>query len=261
MMQNNNLTKSEYCLGGYISVFSALTANSRTVYSVRLDNARYAKVMRGNYHRQEKRQYAILKRICEQKGVPILFENFTTDENPYGAECGGIAAVVGDRLYTSERQMLSVSNPYFAVLDGIEDPYNFGQVLRSLYASGVDGVIVPRRNFFSAAAIVARASAGASELMRVCAVDDIAAFCDELIKIGVTIYATAADKSAKDVYAVEYKRPLCVIFGGERRGISKAVTEKCNSTLCIPYPRDVGVSLSATSAAAIVAFEIGRRLG
>lgn len=259
-MQNNNSNEQEYYLGGFISVYSALSASSRTVYSVRLDSARYAKVMRGNYHRQEKRQYALLKQICEQKHIPVLFEDFTEKDNLYGAECGGIAAVVGDRTYTSERQLLSVPNPYFAILDGIEDPYNFGQVLRSLYASGVDGVIVPRRNFFSAAAIVARASAGASELMSVCAVDDIAAFCDSLLQKGVTIYATAADKFAKDVYSVEYKRPLCVIFGGERRGISKAVMEKCNATLCIPYRRNVGVSLSANSAAAIVAFEIGRRL-
>lgn len=259
-MQNNLSLKPEYYLGGYISVYSALCADSRVVYSVRLDNTRYAKVMRGNYHRQEKRQYALLKQICEQKGVQIVFEDFAGREQIYGTECGGIAAVVGDRAYTSEQQLLSVPNPYFAVLDGIEDPYNFGQVLRSLYASGVDGVIVPKRNFFSAAAIVARASAGASELMRVCAVDDIADFCDKLIQSGIIIYATAADKSAKDVYSVEYKRPLCVIFGGERRGISKAVMEKCNATLCIPYLRDVGISLSATSAAAIVAFEIGRRL-
>lgn len=255
-MQNND----RYYLGGYISVYAALSADSRPVYSVLLDRSRYDKVMRGNYHRTEKRQYALLTRLCAEKNVPVAFTDFADGAHLFGAECGGIAAEVGDRRYTSEQQLLSLPKPYLTVLDGIEDPYNFGQVLRSLYASGVDGVIVPKRNFFSAAAIVARSSAGASELMPVCAVDDIAAFCDRLLQSGIALYATAADDNAKDLFTQTYTRPLCVIFGGERRGISKAVMQKCSATLCIPYPRAVGVSLSATSAAAVVAFEIGRRL-
>lgn len=259
-MQNNNSTQPRYYLGGYISVYSAISAGSRTVYSVRLDKARYAKVMRGNYHRQEKRQYALLKRICEDKHIPLLFEDFAESGNLYGTECGGVAAEVGDRIYTEESTVIAMDKPYLAVLDGIEDPYNFGQVLRCFYASGVDAVIVPKRNFFTASAIVARASAGASELMPVCAVDDISAFCEKLLQKGVTVYATAADDNAIGVFDRQYSRPLCVVFGGERRGISKAVMQRCSATLCIPYTRNVGVSLSATCAAAVVAFEIGRKL-
>lgn len=247
-------------LGGYISVYSALIANSRKVYAVLLDRARYDKVMKGKYHQAEKRQYSLLKRVCSEKSVPIRFTSFDGREAELGFESGGIAAEVGERIYTSEEQLLSLEKPYLAALDGIEDPYNFGQVLRSFYASGVDGVIVPKRNFFTASAIVARASAGASELMKVCAVDDMEQFCDKLNQQGINVYATAADKNALDVFSAEYKRPICVVFGGERRGISKKVMEKCRATLCITYPRNVGVALSASSAAAVVAFEIGRRL-
>lgn len=245
-------------MGGYISVYSALIARSREVHRVLLDRARFDKVMKDRYHAAEKRQYSLLKKLCADRKTPVEFVSF--DGAEYGAECGGIAAEAGERIFSTEDEILSLEAPYLAALDGIEDPYNFGQVLRSFYASGVDAVIVPKRNFFTASAIVARASAGASELLKICAVDDMGDFCGRLADGGVSLYATAAESGARDVFAEEYKRPLCVIFGGERRGISKKVKEKCAATLCITYPRDVGVSLSASSAAAVVAFEIGRRI-
>ncbi len=241
-------------------MYSALVSGSRKVYAVLLDKTRFDKVMKDKYHLAEKRQYNLLKRLCADKGVPSRFISFEGREGQFGTECGGIAAEVGERLFTSEQEVLALTKPYLAALDGIEDPYNFGQVLRSFYASGVDAVIVPKRNFFTASAIVARASAGASELMRVCAVEDMELFCDKLKENGLKLYATAAEKNALDVFKAEYVRPLCVIFGGERRGISKKIMEKCDATLCINYPREVGVALSASSAAAVVAFEIGRRL-
>lgn len=247
-------------LGGYISVYSALVSGSRRVYTVLLDRERYDKVASSRYHQAEKRQYSLLRRICADKGIPITFTSFKGSEAVFGPESGGVAAEAGDREYISEERLLSLERPYLAAIDGIEDPYNFGQVLRSFYASGVDGVIVPKRNFFTASAIVARASAGASELLCICASDDVAALCGKLSDRGVSVYATAASRDALDVFKAEYTRPLCVVFGGERRGISKKIMEKCKATLCITYPRDVGVSLSASSAAAVVAFEIGRRL-
>lgn len=241
-------------------MYSALIANSRKVHTVLLDKVRYDKVMKGKYHLPEKRQYSLLRKACNEKKVAIRFISFEGKEQEFGSECGGIAAEVGERLYTSPAELLNMKSAYFAALDGIEDPFNFGQVLRSFYASGVDAVIVPKRNFFTASAIVARASAGASELMKVCAVDEIEAFCDELKQNGVKIYATAASEKAQNVFKAEYQKPLCVVFGGERRGISKKVMEKCDAVLQIVYPRNVNMALSASSAAAVIAFEIGRRL-
>ena len=256
----DKIIETKCYLGGYISVYSALISNSRKVYTVLFDRARYDKVMKGKYHLSEKRQYSLLRKACNDKGVTIRFVSFDGKEHDFGNECGGIAAEVGERVYTTEAELLALKNPYLAALDGIEDPYNFGQVLRSFYASGVDAVIVPKRNFFTASSIVARASAGASELMKVCAVEDIEAFCTDLKQNGIKLYATAANDKALNVFNVEYKKPLCVIFGGERRGISKKVMERCDATLQIVYPRNVNMALSASSAAAVIAFEIGRRI-
>lgn len=247
-------------LTGYISVFAALSSESRRVNAVLLDRDRYNKVMKGKFHQTEKRQYSVLKRLCTDKGVPVRFTSFGDNTELYGSESGGIVAEVGERIFTSIDALLSKDKPFLAAIDGIEDPYNFGQVLRSFYASGVDGVIVPKRNFFTASAIVARASAGASELLAVSTVESMEEFCDNAREKGIKLYATAAEKDALDLFETSFSRPVCIIFGGERRGISKKVMEKCDGTVRITYPRNVSMSLSASSAAAVIAFEIGRRL-
>lgn len=247
-------------LSGYISVYSALLAGSRPVHKIFLDRDRFDKVMKSKYHFPEKKQYSYLKKLSEKKGVPTKFVKGSDMPEAFAGESGGIASAVGERIYTPMSELLGLKTPFICAIDGIEDPYNFGQVLRSFYASGVDGVVVPKRNFFTASAVVARASAGASELLRVAVTEDMESFCDQAREKGIVLVATAAEKDALDLYATEFKRPLCVLLGGEKRGISKKVMEKCHKTVQISYPRSSAMALSASSAAAVVAFEIGRRI-
>lgn len=247
-------------LTGYISVYAAITAGNREVYTVLFDRGRYDKVMKGKFHQSEKRQYSLLKTLCKEKGIPYRFVSLEGNDELYGKESGGIVAEAGERVFMTAEALLNKEKPFFAAIDGIEDPYNFGQVLRSFYASGINGVIIPKRNFFTASAVVTRASAGASELLDVCAVDSMEQFCDMAKEKGIRLLATAADKEAMDLFTTEFSRPLCIFLGGERRGISKKVMEKCDGTVCIKYPRNVSIALSASSAAAVVAFEIGRRI-
>ncbi len=252
--------KDNVYLSGYISVYTAIIAGNRKVYKVLLDRDRFDKVMKSKYHFPEKKQYSLLKKQCDRLHIPTSFVNADAFPTAFGGESGGIAAEVGERRYNTVEELLSIDKPFLCAIDGIEDPYNFGQVLRSFYASGVDGVIVPKRNFFSAATVVARASAGASELLKVAVSDDLESFCRSAAQKGLCLVATGAEKGAKDLFTTEFNRPLCVFLGGERRGISKKVMELCDLTVEITYPRNSAMALSASSAAAVVAFEIGRRL-
>lgn len=253
-------TNNTCYLSGYISVYAAVFAGSRKVNRILLDRDRFDKVMKGKYHLPEKKQYSMLKKISTEKSVPTKFVSSKEFPDAFVGDSGGIAAEVGERIFTDVAELLSMDKPLLAAIDGIEDPYNFGQIIRSFYASGIDGIIVPERNFFTASAVVARASAGASELMKIATVASMEDFCDEASKRGIKLFATGETKDSVDLYTTEYKRPLCVFLGGERRGISKKVMEKCDSILRIPYPRSVPMSLSASSAAAVIAFEIGRRI-
>ena len=244
-------------VAGFVSVKSILESGSREVFRILLEKERFNAIMRSTLRAAEKRQYEILL----ASGIPVTYlsvEEFSAEVS--GSTAGGIAAEVGERKFLSLEEVLAKKNGYFAILDGIEDPFNFGYALRSLYASGVDGVILPERNFFTATETVVRSSAGASELLPCCTVEDLAEACTEIKKRGIKLVSTAKNDRAKDVFHTNFRRPLCVIYGGERRGISAGVMEQCDAVVKIKYPRNCHYSLPACSAISILSFEIGRKL-
>ncbi|MBO7161270.1 MAG: hypothetical protein J6W15_00500, partial [Clostridia bacterium] len=130
---------------GYISVSAAIRGGKRRIERIILDTERYNKVMRSKYHYNEKKQYGALKASGIQLDFvsPDEFLSLTS-----GDTAGGIAAEVGERRFCRPEKLLCNKKGYILVIDGIEDPYNFGYVLRTVYAAGADGVILPERNFF-----------------------------------------------------------------------------------------------------------------
>ncbi len=239
---------------GYISVSAVIRGENRKIYRIALDTDRYNRVMRSKYHYNEKKQYAAIKKC----GIPTEFVSPDEFLSLTGGDtAGGICAEVGERSFCKVEKLLCNKRGYILAVDGIEDPYNFGYVLRTLYAAGADGVILPERNFFTASDIVIRSSAGASEYLDIAVSSDLGEAVSLASKAGYKIVATAKNENAVNVYAANLSRPLCLILGGEKRGISKAVLDKADVTVCIPYPRNCNYSLSASSAANILAFQIG----
>lgn len=239
---------------GYISVSAAIRGGKRRIDRIMLDTERYNRVMRSKYHYNEKKQYAALK-SC---GIEIDF--LSADEFlvfTKGDTAGGIAAEVGERIFCRPEKLLCNKKGYILVVDGIEDPYNFGYVLRTLYAAGADGVILPQRNFFVSSDIVIRSSAGASEYLEIATAEDLGDAVALASAAGYTIAATAKSENSVSVYEANLSRPLCLILGGEKRGISRNVLDKADITISIPYPRSCNYSLSASAAANILAFQIG----
>lgn len=204
------------------------------------------------------REFAFLKKMSELYGFPI--ETVSADvieENTIGNTHGGVIAICGERTIKELSSEDIAPNGFYFMLEGIEDPYNFGYSLRSLYAAGVDGIILSPRNWMGAAGVVARASAGASELL-----DMYISEPTEAIKLfknnGYTVYC--ADKpNSVSIYETKMKKPLLVIVGGEKRGNSKAVLENSDRIVHIDYGRDFGAALSAASASTVIAFEVMRQ--
>ncbi|MCD7783909.1 MAG: RNA methyltransferase [Firmicutes bacterium] len=174
-----------------------------------------------------------------------------------GKTHGGIAAICDDKTYPALTPSLIVENGFYVMLDGIEDPYNFGTAVRSIYASGANGIVVPERNWMSSAGIVCRSSAGATETS-----DIYVCGAENAVKIfksrGYKIVSSAKEKSIS-MYDADLIFPVFLLIGGERRGISKKVMESTDITVRIDYGRDFGGSLSAQSSAAILAFEVYRQ--
>lgn len=244
-------------LGGFISVKSVIESKSREIFKVYIEKSRYDKIMSSDLRIPEQRQYSALL----NSGAECVFLSSDEFENLIdNNNAGGIAAEVGERIFTPSEEVLSLRNGYIAILDGIEDPFNFAYALRSLYAAGVDAVILPERNFFTASDTVIRSSAGASELIKACCVSDLAEACKTLKKNGYTLCATAKTDKAKDLYSCKVSKPFCVIFGGEKRGIKKEILDMCDFCIKIKYPRNCHYSLPACSAISIISFECAKKL-
>lgn len=243
-------------LGGYISVFNAIIGKKRKLLNVFYDKERFDKVFSSKYHLSEKKQYAELKKICEKYHIRPIYKNKEFFEN-ISSSCGGIAAEFSEREFTDIIDLLNKPSPYLVYLEGIEDPFNFGYVIRSLYLSGCDGVILPKRNFFTSDDIVVRSSAGTSELLDISLCDDISEYYDTIKNNNIRIICTGKEGSIS-MYDADLKKPLLLVIGGERRCISKTFSQFADCVIEIPYGRNSNISLSASSASSILAFEVFR---
>ena len=148
-------------------------------------------------------------------------------------------------------------NGFYVILEGIADPYNLGYSIRSVYAAGADGVILPKRNAMVSAGIVCRSSAGASELIEIVSGNE-----EEIVialkNKGYRLICANMDAPAP-AHLSNLRKPLILAVGGERRGFSKALTELADLTVRLDYGRDFPMALSAASASAILAFEVTKQ--
>ena len=212
-----------------------------------------------NKKKSKAHELAFLRAKSANLGFEIEFVDAEKlEEITIGNSHGGIVALCTDRTIGKIENMNIRENGFYVMLEGIEDPYNFGYCLRSLYAAGVDGILVGERNWFSAAGVVSRASAGASELFEIAA-GEPTELIDVFRKNGYTVIAADKTEDAVPVYDTKITRPVLLVVGGEKRGITRAVLEKCDKVVCLDYGRRFGAALSAASAASILAFEIFRQ--
>ena len=203
------------------------------------------------------RELSFLKAKSYQLGFEIeITESENIDKLTVGNTHGGIIALCGNRsLCKLSSECVNQYGVYF-ILEGVEDPYNFGYSIRSLYAAGVDGIIVGERNWMGAAGIVARSSAGTSELMNMFVADPLEAISIFKSK-GYTVIS-AGIRDSVSLFDTSLSKPLLVILGGEKRGISRNVLDASDKIVRIDYGNTFGGSLSTAAASAVFAFEILR---
>jgi 23S rRNA (guanosine2251-2'-O)-methyltransferase len=203
------------------------------------------------------KEIAFLKAKSSELGFSLEFvdsDHITT--LTVGNTHGGIVAECTERAVKHLDTSDIAPDGVYYMLEGIEDPYNFGNSLRSLYASGADGIIVGERNWLGVAGTVARASAGASELLPVYVCDPVDAvkiFKDRGFRV-----LCAGIRDSVSLFETDLKKPLFIILGGEKRGISRNVLDMADNIVRIDYGRSFGGSLSASASAAVFAFEVMR---
>jgi 23S rRNA (guanosine2251-2'-O)-methyltransferase len=182
-------------------------------------------------------------------------------EHATGQTHGGVLALVGPRRYESlEALVAGKERPFIVMLDGIEDPFNFGQAVRALYAAGADGLVVRPRSWLTAVGTVTRAAAGATELLPTAVAETAPAAARVLRERGLQIACTTREK-ALSLYEADLTVGMFLLIGGEKRGITRSFLDEADLRLEIPYGRVYGASLGAAASTAVVAFEVLRQRG
>ena len=173
------------------------------------------------------------------------------------AELRGFEYVeVADLLEAAEA---SGRPPLLVVLDGIQDPHNFGAIIRSAHALGAHGVIIAKDRAVPVTGVVAKASAGAVEHCPIARVVNLSRTLEELKEAGVWI--AAADPDSKEpLWRARLDGPLAVVVGAEGAGVREGVLKHCDFRLGIPMLGQVG-SLNASVSAAILLYEAARQRG
>ena len=239
-----NTFMEKYLVEGNISVKAALMANRRTVYEIYVDKKK-----------KDKDTHFILTQ-ANMRNVPIhKVSREQIEELAQGKTHGGLIGFAGERQYQTIEEM---NDPFYAIAEGIEDPFNFGYICRCLYAAGCNGLIVPQRNYSTAVTTVTKSSAGASEYINLIVSDDIPALVSKLKKQGLPLYC-AMRKDAISYTQANYAQGFVLAFGGEKRGLSKQLLALSDQNIYIPYANDFKNALNGASAAGILAFEAFRQ--
>jgi len=169
----------------------------------------------------------------------------------------GIVAMVAVKEYVSMEEIVHSKplseNPIILMVDGIEDPHNLGAIIRTCDAVDAAGVIIPNRRNVGLTGIVSKASAGAIEYVPVARVTNLAQTIDALKDMGFWVVGCDA-KGEKTIYEVDLKMPLVLVVGGEGKGLSRLVQEKCDFLTRLPMVGNIS-SLNASVAASICLYE------
>ena len=171
----------------------------------------------------------------------------------------GVMAIITPYTYHDVQDILDYAaekeeKPFIIILDELEDPHNFGAIIRTAEICGAHGIIIPKRRNVGVTPTVYKASAGAIEHMRIAKVTNVNAVIDELKKVGIWIYG--ADMDAKNYcYETNLGGAVAMVIGSEGRGISKLTKDKCDVLVKIPMVGKI-TSLNASVAGGILMYEV-----
>lgn len=233
---------------GNVSVKAALLGQQRQTLRLYADRDKHDRDLAFIIHR------------AEDKGVPVEYmKREEIDAMATGRTHGGLLAEVTN----AEWQTLSDVHddlPFYALAEGVEDPFNLGYIMRTLYSAGCSGLLLRKRDWQNAESTIIRSSAGASEYLNVIPCDDLVSAVRTLKQQGVTCYA-AMRKDAVVYHEADMKKPLLIAIGGEMRGLSSKLLKEIDQNIYIPYANDFRNALNAAAATAVLAFEVQRQRG
>jgi 23S rRNA (guanosine2251-2'-O)-methyltransferase len=194
-----------------------------------------------------------------ERGAPVeRVPRHRVEELVPGGTHQGVAARVGPYPYSGLAEILAAPDPLVAVLDGVTDPRNLGAVLRAADGADAGGVVIPKNRAVGVTAAAVKASAGASEHVRVARETNLRRAVDRMKDAGLWVYA--AEVGGTLYTDLDLGGPLALVLGSEGRGVRRLVREGCDGAVSVPMLGAVG-SLNISVAAAVLLYEARRRRG
>jgi 23S rRNA (guanosine2251-2'-O)-methyltransferase len=170
----------------------------------------------------------------------------------------GVVARVEPYPYSGLEEILSTHEPLVLVLDGVTDPRNLGTVLRAADGAGASGVVIPKDRSVGMTAAAVKASAGASEHVRVARETNLRRAVDTMK--GAGLWAYAAETGGTPYTDLDLTGAVALVLGSEGRGVRRLVREGCDGTVSVPMLGAVE-SLNVSVASAVLLYEARRRRG
>jgi 23S rRNA (guanosine2251-2'-O)-methyltransferase len=232
---------------GNVSVKAALMGGKRKVTKIYVDETKHDKDTSWILHRAEERNVEIIR--CKREEIDALAS---------GRTHGGLLGEAGARTYQTMDDTMHAEKTFVVLLEGIEDPFNLGYIMRTLYSAGCTGLILRQRNWENSESTIIKSSAGASEYINIVLTEDAQESVHWYKAQGVKCYA-AMRKDAITCYEADYKGPVLLAIGGEMRGLSSGVLKETEQNIYIPYANDFHSALNAAGAAAVLGFEVFRQ--
>jgi 23S rRNA (guanosine2251-2'-O)-methyltransferase len=176
----------------------------------------------------------------------------------------GVAAEAAPFKYASLADLLpsladAATPPIVLALDSLQDPQNFGTLLRTAAAVGAAGVLIPEHRAVGVTPAVAKAAAGATEHLAVVQVGNLGRALEELKQAGLWVVGLDA-RAPRRYDAEDLSGPLVLVVGGEASGLGRLVRERCDLLVALPMAGSTE-SLNAATAGSIILYEAFRRRG
>ena len=235
---------------GIHGVEEALKADPRRIEKI--------SVQRG----QKNPRVQVIVDIGRARHIPVSFEEKAwLDRKAEGARHQGVLCHVAEMSTCSVEDILAqASSPgLLVILDGIEDPHNFGAILRSAEVAGADGIFLPHHRSAGLTATTVKASAGAAAHVKVARGGNTAQLIDLLKEKGYWIAGLEA-AAGRPIWDADFRVPTALVLGSEGSGLHRLVREKCDFLIAIPVRGRVG-SHNVSVAAGIALYEVLRQRG
>ena len=203
---------------------------------------------------------SVVMALAKEKGIVTKeVDRRKLDQMSQTSAHQGVMAVVTPYKYFELNDIFKYAEekgekPFIIILDEIEDPHNFGSIIRTAEVCGAHGIIIPKRKNVGATPIVYKTSAGAIEHMKIAKVTNINAAIEEIKERGVWVYGADMD-GENYIFNTDLTGAVALVIGSEGRGISKLTKEKCDVLVKIPMVGKI-TSLNASVAGGIIMYEI-----